>query len=124
MAIELECSDRPAPVVILVGLALDGVVGGAPLVDGAPVGDEIGEEGEPHLDEPGAMEGEAGRTGDAGGGGSGASDGEQGGDVADEDGHEEEIEVAVLDAVKVLSAEVEEEELLTEGEEEDEIEEG
>lgn len=48
---------------------------------------------------------------------------DHGGEDADRDGNQHEIEVAILDAVGVFALEVEEEEFLNEGEEEDEIEE-
>lgn len=124
VAIELEGGNGAAAVVVRVGLALDGVVRKAPLVEGAAVGDETGEEGEAYLDQPGTMEGQAGGASETGGAGAGAGEGKEGGSGADEDGDEEEVEVAVLDAVEVLAAEVEQEELLGEGGEAEEVEEG
>lgn len=51
----MESGDRPASVVILMGLALDGVVSTVALVEETTVSDHVGtEEGEPHLDEPGS----------------------------------------------------------------------
>lgn len=44
VAIELERGDGAAAVVVRVGLAHDGVVGPAPFVEVAAVGDETGEE--------------------------------------------------------------------------------
>lgn len=87
-------------------------------------GDGDGEEGEAHLEKPGAVQGEAGGAGEERGGGFRGSDGEDAGKDADGNGDEEEVEVAVFEAVGMGTAEGEEEELEGEGEEGEKVEEG
>lgn len=56
MAVELQRGRGARAVVVVVGAALDGVVDAALGVERAPLGDGTGEEGEPHLDHPCALQ--------------------------------------------------------------------
>jgi len=124
VAVELQRGNRPRAVVILVGAALNGVVGAAGGVERTALRDGAGEEGEAHLQHPRALQRQARRAGEPRRGLPWAVRGEQRGAEAERNGDEEQVEVAVLDPGGGGGSAVrEEEQLLREGRGEEEVEE-